>query len=99
MRGDTVVVKDCAGKPLVRRVWNEDQGTVYIRTEEEYQKALAGGSALEPVGFPRGDVYEYDPGHLERAGRGDWSALSRRGLGGSTALRPPSGRSQNVAQP
>jgi len=75
MRGDMVTVRDCEGKPLVRRVWEETAEAVYIRSEEEYQKALSGESALDPVGFPWSEAFEYSAEWVEKAVEGDWSGL------------------------
>lgn len=61
MRGDKVIVRSFGGRPLVRRVWAADEHGVYISAEGEYQKLSRGEEALSPVGFPREDVFRFDP--------------------------------------
>lgn len=59
-RGDRVIVRAFGKKALVRRVWEELPGVVYIVTEENYGALIAGATGLWPVGFPRDDVFIYD---------------------------------------
>jgi hypothetical protein len=62
MRGEIVFVREGRGKPLVRRVWEVTPTTVYICTEERYQRLLKDfQSEFPPTGFPIEDVYEYNP--------------------------------------
>ena len=61
MRGELVVVRAFGGQPLVRRVWAADASTVYICGEQEFQRRLSGDETVWPVGFPREDVFIYDP--------------------------------------
>ena len=88
MAGDRVIVRDCKDKPLVRRVWDEDGKAVYIHSEEEFHKAIAGKPCLLPVGFPARDVFEYDPALIAEDGTPhivpwDWSKARARKPGGS----------------
>lgn len=61
MRGERVIVRSFGDRPLVRRVWAADEHSVYISAEGEYQKLSRGEEALLPVGFPREDVFRFDP--------------------------------------
>lgn len=60
MNGQLVVVKDFSGKALVRVVSEIHNNGVYIHSKEEWDKKVRGESALDPVGFPIGDVFLYD---------------------------------------
>lgn len=60
MRGELVVVRAYGDEPLVRRVWDVNQWAVFICTEENYQNLLSNREALNPVGFPKEDVFQYD---------------------------------------
>jgi hypothetical protein len=56
-RGDTVIVRAFGGKALKRRVWDVDDGLVYITNDEEFEKLVAGKPAVEPIGFPTEDIF------------------------------------------
>lgn len=81
MRGDRVIVRSFGGRPLVRRVWAADEHGVYISAEQEFQKLTRGEEALAPVGFPRADVFAFDPevaAMVEHSGaisEGEWERL------------------------
>ncbi len=60
MRGDLVIVKAYGEKPLIRRIWNSNENVVYITNDEQFQLLIAGKDAIEPIGFPREDVFKYD---------------------------------------
>lgn len=82
MRGDKVIVRSFGNRPLVRRVWGADEHGVYISAEGEYQKLSRGEEALSPVGFPREDVFSFDPElaavmELDDGALMDWGRLSR----------------------
>jgi hypothetical protein len=82
MRGDLVIVRAFGGVPLIRRVWEETERGVYI-TDDTYFKRLMTGEegTIQPVGFPREDVFRYDPDlaremdTLYQAGQWDWTKL------------------------
>jgi len=65
MRGEKVIVRAFDGEPLVRLIWDVAPKTVYICNEEGYQRLLAGEPWM-PIGFPRKDVFQYDPAVAER---------------------------------
>ena len=57
MRGDIVIVRTFGGKPAERRVWDTNDSLVYVTTDEEFAKLVVGKPALQPVGFPKEDVF------------------------------------------
>jgi hypothetical protein len=74
MRGDTVIVRAYGGKALLRRVWDVGERVVYVTNDEEFDKLAAGRPAIEPIGFPKEDVFRVS----ETQSRGpnlDWSRL------------------------
>lgn len=75
MRGQKVVVRAFGGKALVRRVWVADEDAVYVFDEQEFVLAVRGQQTLLPVGFPRKDVFEYEPGLEGHMASVDWRRL------------------------
>lgn len=77
MRGKLVIVRNFRGDALVRRVWDADANAVYITDDQQFTRLVAGHEALLPVGFPREDVFECDPGVAEPMSKGsiDWTRL------------------------
>lgn len=82
MRGDLVIVRAFGGEPLIRRVWKEVSRGVYITTDTVFKKLMTGESGtIQPVGFPREDVFRYDAelakdmDALYQSGRWDWTKL------------------------
>jgi hypothetical protein len=76
MRGETVIVRAFGGKPLIKKVWSLGARVIYLIDAEELEKLLAGREALSPIGFPKEDVFRYDP-ELARDLEGVvWSELS-----------------------
>jgi hypothetical protein len=57
MRGQVVVCKDVIGDALIRTVWEDKDGLVFIHTEDQYEARLRGRPHLEAVGFPLEDVF------------------------------------------
>jgi hypothetical protein len=82
MRGDLVIVRAFRGVPLVRRIWEEVERGVYITDDAHLEKLLAGEETIQPVGFPREDVFRFDPeiakemDALYQAGEWDWTKLA-----------------------
>jgi hypothetical protein len=74
MRGDTVIVRAFGGKALIRRVWGTGDGLVYITSNEEFEKLVAGKPAAEPIGFPKEDVFKNTATNSNETGV-DWSRL------------------------
>jgi len=77
MRGDTVIIRAFRDQARVLRVWGVTEEAVYACNKEQYQRRADGIQALDPVGFPRRDVFVYDAVLLEqlRAGTIQWSNL------------------------
>ena len=81
MRGDFVIVRSFGGIPLIRRVWDEDNEGIYITNDEQFQRLINGEEALEPIGFPREDVFKYDSqlalsmDRLHKKGKWSWNKL------------------------
>lgn len=81
MRGDMVIVRAFRGMPLVRRIWEEVEHGVYITDDTTLESLMAGERWIQPVGFPREDVFKYDSDlakdmeTLYKAGKWDWTKL------------------------
>lgn len=81
MRGDLVIIRAFRGVPLVRRVWEEVGHGVYITDDIHLEKLMAGEDTVQPVGFPREDVFKFDPelaavmDDLIQNGNWDWTKL------------------------
>ena len=81
MSKDLVIIKTYNGTPLVRRVWEENESFIYITNDEQFKHLANGEEALEPVAFPRKDVFQYDPelaslmDKLLENGEWDWNKL------------------------
>lgn len=82
MRGDFVIVRSFGGIPLIRRLWDEGDHAVFITNDEQFQLLTKGENAIEPIGFPREDVFKYDPelaslmDRLVKSGKWDWNKLA-----------------------
>jgi hypothetical protein len=57
MRGDVVLVRTFSGKAVKRRVWDVGDTVVYVTNDEQFEKLAAGKNAVEPIGFPKEDVF------------------------------------------
>jgi hypothetical protein len=77
MKGEFVVVRDYAKRPRVCRVCDASEKAVFVASPEEYDKRVKGFDSLDPVGFPRSDVFRYDAEVQSRLERGEirWSEL------------------------
>jgi hypothetical protein len=73
MRGDNVIVRAFGGLPLVRKVWSIGARVIYLTDDEEFQKLEAGKSALPPIGFPKEDVFAFDPAIVSNLESLKWS--------------------------
>ena len=74
MRGQLVVVKSFAG-PLVRRVWDVDDGAVIVVPDDIFAKLEAGEADVPVVGFPPEDVYEMSSSEVPPDP--DWAHMQR----------------------
>ncbi len=70
-----VIVRTFGGKPVERRVWDVGESVVYVTNEEEFNKLVAGKPALEPIGFPKEDVF-CRPANKSSHKRFRWSHLN-----------------------
>lgn len=81
MQGDLVIVRAYGNVPLVRRVWDEEKNGVYITDDEGLRRLREGDTEVWPVGFPREDVFKFDPelakdcDRLRESGKWDWNNL------------------------
>jgi hypothetical protein len=81
MRGDLVIVRAFNSRPLVRRVWEEVEHGVYITDDTHFELLMAEEPTIQPVGFPREDVFKFDPelaaimDDLIQGGKWDWIKL------------------------
>ena len=76
MKGDMVIVRAFRGVPLVRRVWEEDENGIYITDEVHFNRLMAGEDTVQPIGFPREDVFKYDPEITVETDNLDWDRLT-----------------------
>jgi hypothetical protein len=74
MRGDIVLVRTFGGKGLKRRVWDVGDSVVFVTNDEQFEKLVAGKRAVDPVGFPKEDVFR-DTESESGDGSIDWSLL------------------------
>ena len=74
MRGENVIVRAFGGRPLKRRVWDVGDTVVYITDDEQFAKLSAGRHAVEPIGFPKEDVFK-DTVNESTFDSIDWSRL------------------------
>jgi hypothetical protein len=54
-----VIVRDCGGEMLVRRLWELTPEAAFILSEAEYGRRISGQPSLGEVGFPIGDCFHY----------------------------------------
>ena len=69
-----MLVRAFGGEPVKLRVWNVKSSVVFITSEDEYEKLAAGQPALDPIAFPRKDIFCV-PATLSAARPFDWSQL------------------------
>ena len=75
MFGETVLVREYGGRPVICKVWEVTREKVYICTEENFEKLKAHKdrpfpSNCFPIGFPKEDVFRYNP--KRKAMLSDW---------------------------
>jgi len=66
MFGETVLVREFGGRPVICKVWEVTREKVYICTEENFEilkahKDKPFPSNRFPIGFPKEDVFRYNP--------------------------------------
>ena len=57
LRGELVIVRTFGGKLVECRVWDVGEAVVYVTNDEEFDKLIAGKPALDPIGFPKEDIF------------------------------------------
>ena len=80
MRGDIVIIRVFGGEPVLRRVWDVDKNKVYITDDLNMELLSSGKHGLEPIGFPREDVFKFDNKFSElikKRSKGDYWDWSR----------------------
>ena len=77
MRETIVIARAFDGAALVRRVWEAANGLVYLSSDPEFAKLVAGRDALPPIGFPACDVFVYEPEALMHKGGVNWAHLKQ----------------------
>lgn len=76
MKGQMVIIRSFGDKPLIRRVWDTSENLVYITNDKQFQLLIEGKKAIEPIGFPREDIFQYDPEIAKSLNKGcDWNKL------------------------
>lgn len=66
MRGEYVIVRTYGGRPLIRRVRAVGENVIYITNDQQLKLLMEdAGDAIGPIGFPKEDVFRYDPKMLE----------------------------------
>jgi hypothetical protein len=76
MRGDTVIVRAFGGKPLILKVWSVGARVVYLTDEGGIEKMQAGAEIIPPLGFPKEDVFKYEPEAAANLKRVNWAKLA-----------------------
>ena len=69
-----MLVRTFGGEPVKLRVWVVESSVVFITSEDEYEKLVAGRPALDPIAFPRKDIFCV-PATLSTTRPFDWSQL------------------------
>src|ERR1051326_1027474 len=78
MRGSLVIARGYGQLPIIMRVWDVGIALIYLCGEGEFQNLAKGIRALSPIGFPKEDVFKYDPNlaeALKKSRRINWSNL------------------------
>lgn len=61
LKGTKVIVRDHAGKALIRILWEIGESVFYICSERQYPLLVKGDDfAYSPIGFSKHDVFQYD---------------------------------------
>lgn len=83
MKGDLVIVRAFGDEALVRRVWDENDKGVWVTNDAEFELLSNSKGGIEPLlGFPRRDVFRFDPDLLmatqdtSNDGKRDWNQLT-----------------------
>jgi hypothetical protein len=76
MKGDFVLLRAFEG-PLIGRVVEVADDVIWIASDDQFSLLAKGLPSADPVGFPRRDVFQYDPKLEKDTARGkvNWSRL------------------------
>jgi hypothetical protein len=55
-KGQQVAVKDCDGRNVLLRVWEEKAGVIFVASDNVFQSLERGDTAVWAIGVPRKDV-------------------------------------------
>ena len=55
-KGQRVAVKDCDGRNIALRVWDEKAGVVFVVSDNVFRSLEQGETDVWPIGVPRKDV-------------------------------------------
>jgi hypothetical protein len=78
MRGEQVIVRAYGGRPLIRKIWDIQEGAVLIVEDGQFQLLINNDArAVGPIGFPKEDVFQFDPVYAKSMNKKDpdWSIL------------------------
>jgi hypothetical protein len=77
MRGQPIIVRCYGNIPKIVNYWSEDQHAIYVTNHEGIKKLSDGDTSIFPIGFPRKDVFKYDPliGATINDSKWDWNNL------------------------
>ena len=72
MKGELIILRAFGGQPLIRRIFEISDKAIYV-TNDLRQDSLVS------VGFPREDVFKYDPklAKLINTDKWDWNKLKK----------------------
>ncbi len=81
MKGVVVIIRDFKKRPLLRKIWKEGKSVFYVLESSQFELLNKGEKGIGPIGFPKEDVFKYDP-HLAssmedlyKSGKWDWNKL------------------------
>lgn len=75
MKGELVILRAYGGQPLIRRIFETTDKAVFVTDDARKDDLIS-------IGFPREDVFKYDPqlakktGQLFKKGKWDWNKLT-----------------------
>ncbi|MBI4844528.1 MAG: hypothetical protein HY809_09435 [Nitrospirae bacterium] len=81
MNGEIIIARAYRDKPLIRRIWSSNEKVVFITNNEQFQLLTEGLDAIEPIGFPKEDIFQYDESMADLINKGmdniDWNILRK----------------------
>lgn len=55
-KGQQVAVKDCDGRNVSLRLWEEKAGVIFVVSDSVFRSLEAGENDVWPIGVPKADV-------------------------------------------